>query len=78
MPNMSHCRFENTLSDLRDCHDNMTDRLSKRENSARERLIRLCHEIARDVPLDEIAELPIEGDVVLDGDEEDHDDDSND
>lgn len=49
MANMSYCRFENTLNDLRDCMDNMDDReLSERETKARERLIKLCEEIAVD------------------------------
>ena len=50
MSNMSYCRFENTLNDLRDCMDNMdsTSDLSEREASARERLIKLCEEIAVD------------------------------
>jgi hypothetical protein len=46
MANMSYCRFHNTLSDLRDCWDNMDDDLSEEERKARERLIALCKRIA--------------------------------
>ena len=50
MPNMSYCRFENTLIDLRDCYDHMDDvdhqELSETEEKARKRMIKLCCEIA--------------------------------
>ena len=47
MPNMSYCRFENTVSDLWDCYDNMdSDNLSEREAKARKRLIQLACDIA--------------------------------
>ena len=44
---MSYCRFENTLSDLRDCYRNIdnTD-LSRTEIAARKNLIELCKLIA--------------------------------
>ena len=47
MPNMSYCRFENTMHDLRDCYANMEDpdRLSESERGYRKRLIELCKEI---------------------------------
>jgi hypothetical protein len=49
MGNMSYCRFENTLADLRDCADNMdADDLSETEEKARKRLIALCKRIADD------------------------------
>lgn len=48
MPNMSYCRFRNTLADLRDCYDNMDDDVSDAEKAARARLIKLCREIADD------------------------------
>lgn len=42
MSNMSHCRFENTLRDLRDCWEHMDDTgLSEAESKARERLLSL-------------------------------------
>jgi len=45
--NMSYCRFENTLNDLRDCSRNMgNDDLSESEFYARKQLIELCMTIA--------------------------------
>ena len=51
MINMSYCRFQNTLNDLRDCAesmdeigDNLTD-LSKDEARAAAALIAVCQEI---------------------------------
>jgi len=47
MSNMSYCRFENTLTDLRDCFDNMDDEPeSWSEKKARIALIKLCIRIA--------------------------------
>jgi hypothetical protein len=46
MSNMSYCRFENTLDDLRDCAEHMDDNLSEREQTCRDSLIVLCHRIA--------------------------------
>jgi hypothetical protein len=50
MANMSYCRFQNTLSDLRDCEgsDGMHDPdvLSDEEKKARKSLIALCLSIA--------------------------------
>lgn len=52
MSNMSYCRFRNTLSDLRDCYENMEEpedsELSREEERAREQLIILCQQIAED------------------------------
>jgi hypothetical protein len=50
MSNMSYCRFENTLNDLKDCfnHIDNVDNLSESEKRARERLIRICLDIAND------------------------------
>ncbi|KKN06893.1 hypothetical protein LCGC14_1072700 [marine sediment metagenome] len=46
MSNMGYCRFQNTLSDLRDCYDSMDDNdLSEEEAKARKRLVKLCQEI---------------------------------
>lgn len=53
MGNMSYCRFENTLGDLRDCYDalgempNMDD-LSESEQRAMKQLISLCGDIFGD------------------------------
>lgn len=50
MGNMSYCRYENTLHDLRDCWNNWNDEpTSEEEIKARESLIKLCKEIAEDV-----------------------------
>lgn len=50
MPNMSYCRFQNTLGDLRDCYENMDNpkQLSEEEQKARKALIKLCEDIASD------------------------------
>jgi len=45
MANMSYCRFQNTLADLRDCADNFDDAQSDDEKKARERLIKLCRKM---------------------------------
>lgn len=46
--NMPHCRFENTLRDLKDCVRNMNniDDDNMDEKEAKEELIKLCKEIA--------------------------------
>lgn len=54
MPNMSYCRFRNTLQDLRDCYDNMNEIEETKEEASRydsetkakQRLIQLCKDIA--------------------------------
>lgn len=52
MANMSHCRFQNTLQDLRDCWRSWDgdpdddDGLSKDEKEARAQLVNLCKQIA--------------------------------
>jgi hypothetical protein len=52
MANMSYCRFQNTLSDLRDCQRAMEDgaadnaELGTEERRARDRLIVMCRDIA--------------------------------
>jgi hypothetical protein len=49
MPNMSYCRFQNTLQDLRDCLNHLCDDdLSKDEKYARESLAKLCEKYASD------------------------------
>lgn len=43
MSNMSYCRFQNTLQDLRDCFEHLQDDdLSYEERQAREKLIEYC------------------------------------
>ncbi len=46
MSNMSHCRFHNTLLDLRDCFEQIEEECSLVEHKARRRLIQLCWDIA--------------------------------
>lgn len=52
MPNMSYCRFQNTVNDLKDCADHITEDfendepLSREEFEARQTLVELCREIA--------------------------------
>ena len=50
MSNMSYCRFENTLADLRDCLDNLdqfdSGELSKFEARSAHQLIKLAKQIA--------------------------------
>jgi hypothetical protein len=54
MANMSHCRFRNTLIDLRDCRDALSEindwekELSPEEAKAARRLFTLCRELAQD------------------------------
>ena len=48
MANLSYCRFQNTLTDLRDCGEHLYDDLSQAEAEAKEKLIALCREIAAD------------------------------
>jgi len=51
MSNMSYCRFENTVSDLRDCFENFdlhNQDLSESELNAREEMIDICVDIALD------------------------------
>jgi hypothetical protein len=49
MPNMSYCRFRNTLGDLRDCYEHLHDPLiagcSDGEHAARTQLLELCGKI---------------------------------
>ena len=52
MSNMSYCRFENTYNDLLDCYDSLvnddTDDMSVYEEQAKQNLVRLCKDIARE------------------------------
>ncbi len=52
MANMSYCKFENTLKDLRDCWNNFDDCESGSEEEARKRLVKLCKEIAEESMVD--------------------------
>ncbi len=57
---MSYCRFRNTKSDLMDCKEALFNECTPEESRARAVLIKICHDIAKDVPMDEIENLPIE------------------
>ena len=49
MSNMSYCRFQNTLSDLRDCIEHLQDEeMSAEEVAAKNKLVKLCVEVAED------------------------------
>ena len=48
MSNMSYCRFENTLNDLRDCYDNLDEEVDGTEKSSKESLIKLCKYITEE------------------------------
>lgn len=49
MPNMSYCRFQNTLSDLKDCldwlHENDFNNLSQEEKEAAESMYEVCENL---------------------------------
>lgn len=49
MSNMSYCRFQNTLSDLRDVAAHIQDKLSEDENQARRDLIHTCADILEEI-----------------------------
>ena len=54
MGNMGYCRFQNTLEDLADCQEHLSDTdLSPEERLARNRLIHICKQIAGDCEDDE-------------------------
>ena len=45
MANMSYCRFQNTVGDLRDCLENWEEELSEEEMRAQKRLLNICQQI---------------------------------
>ncbi len=45
MGNMSYCRFQNTLGDLRQCLEHMDDDLGEDEIMARVDLVEVCRDI---------------------------------
>lgn len=52
--NMDYCRFQNTAQDLEDCAEHMDDTdLSKDEERAKKKLIRICREIVASLEDDE-------------------------
>lgn len=49
MSNMSYCRFQNTLEDLRDCEEHINDiDISEEELQARNRLVEMCEDIVKE------------------------------
>ena len=47
MGNMSYCKFQNTVSDLKNCYESMQDSdLDSYEEKARKKIIDLCVDIA--------------------------------
>ena len=49
MANMSYCRWENTLNDLRDCAEHVNDTLDGSEACARAALLELAADMLEDV-----------------------------
>lgn len=63
MGNMSYCRFENTLNDLRDCeealeniHDEVTEMSSYEKNAVVE-LVELCKTITDNWDMKEVQDI---------------------
>jgi hypothetical protein len=54
MPNMSYCRFRNTLNDLRDCENNFSNISSTEELRAAKEMLKLCQDIVDSVSIDEL------------------------
>ena len=49
MPNMSYCRFENTMRDLRDCLDHIHKQCDNTyDESSRQEMIEMFNEISQD------------------------------
>ncbi len=49
MGNMSYCRFQNTLADLRDCEEHFADKsLGQEEERARKALYEVCKRIVEE------------------------------
>jgi hypothetical protein len=57
MSNMSYCRFQNTLSDLRDCANHIDDILGEEEHEARLDLYDICKEIVDNCERKDLVEL---------------------
>lgn len=58
MANMSYCRFENTLRDLRDCFDHVEDtELSVSEQKARSKMLREMYDVVGADVYSDISEL---------------------
>lgn len=50
MSNMAYCMFRNTLNDLKDCYDALSEEgdLSPEEEKAKKELINVCKDIVSD------------------------------
>jgi hypothetical protein len=72
MSNMSYCRFQNTLSDMRDCLANLNGGLSQDEAEAALALLNVCKNYVEAVDGSEVSDL-LESDEEED-EEEDFDD----
>ena len=60
MGNMSYCRFQNTLKDLKECFNYIDDNLSKGEHEARLSLYDACKAIADNCEREDLKNIPIE------------------
>ena len=59
MANMSYCRFENTLGDLRDCRENIDEPVFSREEAiARRQIVAIAHLIADEYEVDDFSKEP--------------------
>ena len=58
MANMSYCRFQNTLQDMRDCYEALQsgETLSRDEQSAVEMLVEICDRISGEFGMDHSVE----------------------
>ena len=54
---MSYCRFQNTLSDLRDCNDNFDSVLGEDEHEARLEIYDICKEIVNNFEREDLESL---------------------
>ena len=59
MANMSYCRFQNTLQDMRDCYEALQsgETLSWDEHSAMEMLVEICDRISGEFGMDHNVEV---------------------
>jgi len=54
MSNMSYCRFQNTLNDLRDCENSFDDINSIEELVAAKRLLQTCQRIVDSIDMGDL------------------------
>ena len=58
MPQLRYMTFDNALVVLANFYQCMDGPCSQREHEARKRIIRLCHQIAADYPIEAMDSLP--------------------